>query len=251
MDTGTIVYVDYDLFNADNDELIETTREETAKKHDQHEENRTYEPLCATVGEGNFIEGFEESLAEAEAEKDYEVDIPPEKAYGERDTNAVEMLGPQQLARQVRDPDNLEVGGPVEIGGRKGTLVMFRAGRARIDFNHALAGKTLRYNYRITKVVEDRIEQVETLLKMLTGSDDFEVEFDGDDVTITIPEYLGYDQSWGMAKFQLLRSLRDSVGVQTITFRDVHPVREVGELEDDGHDHEGHDHDGHEHGEEE
>jgi len=129
--------------------------------------------------------------------------------------------------------------------------VMFRAGRARIDFNHALAGKTLRYNYRITKVVEDRIEQVETLLKMLTGSDDFEVEFDGDDVTITIPEYLGYDQSWGMAKFQLLRSLRDSVGVQTITFRDVHPVREVGELEDDGHDHEGHDHDGHEHGEEE
>ena len=46
MDTGTIVYVDYDLFNADNDELIETTREETAKKHDQHEESRTYEPLC-------------------------------------------------------------------------------------------------------------------------------------------------------------------------------------------------------------
>lgn len=248
MEEGTIVYIDYDLFEVESGDLIETTREETAKSNDMHDEGRTYEPLCVTIGEGRLIPGFEESLAEAEVDTDYEIDIPADKAYGERDSNAVEMLGPQQLARQVRDPENLQVGGPVEIGGRKGTLIMFRAGRARIDFNHELAGKTLRYNYRVNKVVEDRDEKVMTLLKMSTGSDDFEVDFEGDDVSITIPEFLGYDQSWGMAKFQLIRSLRDSVGAKTITFCDVHKFREASTEEEEHVHDENCDHD---HGEEE
>ena len=38
MEEGTIVKIDYDLFNADNDALIETTREETAKENDIHKE---------------------------------------------------------------------------------------------------------------------------------------------------------------------------------------------------------------------
>ena len=56
------------------------------------------------------------------------------------------------------------------------------AGRARIDYNHPLAGVTLRYNYQIVKVVEDRDEKVQTLMKMNTGRDDFEIEFEGDDL---------------------------------------------------------------------
>ena len=40
MDNGSIVHVDYDLYNASNDKLIETTREEVAKEHDLHDENR-------------------------------------------------------------------------------------------------------------------------------------------------------------------------------------------------------------------
>ena len=42
MDNGSIVHVDYDLYNASNDKLIETTREEVAKEHDIHDENREY-----------------------------------------------------------------------------------------------------------------------------------------------------------------------------------------------------------------
>jgi hypothetical protein len=90
---------------------------------------------------------------------------------------------------------------------------------------------------------------VMTLLKMSTGSDDFEVEFDGDDVSITIPEFLGYDQSWGMAKFQLIRSLRDTVGAKTIVFRDVHQFREAAEEEEEEHVHD--ENCDHEHDEEE
>ena len=124
MENGSIVHIDYDLYNADDDSLIETTREEVAKEADKFDENRTYSPLVTVIGDGRLIAGFEAHLAEADAETDYEFDIAPEDAYGERDPNAVETMGQDVLARSVRDPDSLAIGGPVEINGKQGVLQM-------------------------------------------------------------------------------------------------------------------------------
>jgi len=231
MEEGTIVHIDYDLFNADSEKLIETTREEVAKEHDAHDENRTYSPMVTVVGDGRLIPGFETHLGEAEAETDYSFDIEPAEAYGERDASLVETIGQNVLMRSVRDPEMLGIGAPVEIGGRTGVLQFLSAGRARIDYNHPLAGATLRYDYRITKVVEDRKEKVETLLEMNTGRDDFEVEFNDDDLTITTPEEIAYDQNWAFTKFSLVRTLRDHLGVGIVVFREVHEPRAVTEEE--------------------
>ncbi len=231
MEEGTIVHIDYDLFNADSEKLIETTREEVAKEHDAHDENRTYSPMVTVVGDGRLIPGFEAHLGGAEAETDYSFDIEPAEAYGERDASLVETIGQNVLMRSVRDPEMLGIGAPVEIGGRTGVLQFLSAGRARIDYNHPLAGATLRYDYRITKVVEDRKEKVETLLEMNTGRDDFEVEFNDDDLTITTPEEIAYDQNWAFTKFSLVRTLRDHLGVGIVVFREVHEPRAVTEEE--------------------
>ena len=231
MDNGTIVHVDYDLFNAETEKLIETTREDVAKEHDVHDENRTYSPMVTVVGDGRLIPGFEAHLAEAEVETDYTLDIEATEAYGERDAGLVETIGQNVLMRSVRDPEMLAIGAPVEIGGRTGVLQFLSAGRARIDYNHPLAGVTLRYNYRVTKVVEDRAEKVETLLNMNTGRDDFEISFEDDDLTVTTPENLAYDQNWAYAKFSLVTTLREHLGVGTIVFREVHEPREVAEEE--------------------
>jgi FKBP-type peptidyl-prolyl cis-trans isomerase 2 len=231
MDNGTIVHVDYDLFNAEAEKLIETTREDVAKEHDVHDENRTYSPMVTVVGDGRLIPGFEAHLAEAEVETDYTLDIEATEAYGERDAGLVETIGQNVLMRSVRDPEMLAIGAPVEIGGRTGVLQFLSAGRARIDYNHPLAGVTLRYNYRVTKVVEDRAEKVETLLNMNTGRDDFEISFEDDDLTITTPENLAYDQNWAYAKFSLVTTLREHLGVGTIVFREVHEPRAVAEEE--------------------
>ena len=231
MDNGTIVHVDYDLFNAETEKLIETTREDVAKEHDVHDESRTYSPMVTVVGDGRLIPGFEAHLAEAEAETDYTLDIEATEAYGERDAGLVETIGQNVLMRSVRDPEMLAIGAPVEIGGRTGVLQFLSAGRARIDYNHPLAGVTLRYNYRVTKVVEDRAEKVETLLNMNTGRDDFEISFEDDDLTVTTPENLAYDQNWAYAKFSLVTTLREHLGVGTIVFREVHEPRAVAEEE--------------------
>ena len=231
MKSGSIVHIDYDLYNADSGDLIETTREAVAQEHDRHEANRSYSPLITVIGDGRLIKGFESHLDEAKVDTDYEFDIPPEDAYGERDASAVEVMSLQQLSRSVQNPDNLQIGGMVEIGRRKGILKSFRSGRASIDFNHALAGVTLRYKYKIIKEVTDRSEKVTTLLETNTGRDGFECSFDGDDLTITLPEYVSYDQNWAYTKFGLIRTLRDHVGVQTIIFREVHAPMVADELE--------------------
>ncbi|MEC8873964.1 MAG: FKBP-type peptidyl-prolyl cis-trans isomerase [Candidatus Thermoplasmatota archaeon] len=231
MDSGSIIHIDYDLFNAGTDKLIETTMEEAAKEHDQHDENRTYSPMITIVGSERLIPGFEAHLLEAEADQEYDFEIEPEQAYGEREASKIETISQNVLLRSVRDPNTLAIGAPVEIGGRTGILQFMSAGRARMDYNHPLAGVTLRYVYRIVKVVEDREEKVQTLMKLNTGRDDFEIEFEGDDLTLTLPEEMAYDQNWRFAKFTLVTTLREQVGVGMVVFREVHEPRQIGEEE--------------------
>ena len=66
--------------------------------------------------------------------------------------------------------------------------------------------------------------RVQTLLEMNTGKDDFEVKFEKDDVTITLPESIAYDQNWPYAKFSLVRTLREHLGVGVVVFREVHEL---------------------------
>ena len=62
MKKGTIVHIDYDLYNADTELLLETTSEEVAKENDNHDERRAYKPMITVIGDGRLIKGFEENL---------------------------------------------------------------------------------------------------------------------------------------------------------------------------------------------
>jgi len=252
MENGTIVHVEYDLYNSESGDLIETTREESAKEHDVHQEGRTYTPLVCVVGAGQLIEGFENHLLEAEADTDYEIEIAPLEAYGEKDPAMIETMSVDKLLRHVRDPKSLYIGGPVTIDGKQGTLSYLAAGRARIDYNHPMAGKTLKYDYKIVKVIEDKEEKISSILESNTGHKDFEVEFDGDDVTITLPQTMLFDTNAAMLKFRLVTMLRDAVPeLGNVAYREVHEPRVI--PDDDAHVHDENcgDDCGHNHGEEE
>ena len=247
MEEGAIVHIDYELYNSE-EKLIETNIESAAKEHEMHEDGRNYSPLVAVIGGGTLIEGFEDHLLEAEAETDYEIDIACEKAYGEKNSELIEVLSQDKVLQQIRDPNSLQVNGPITLGGKTGPLTLWAAGRARIDFNHPMAGQDLRYKYKITKVIDDQGEKVAALLKANTGHDDFEVEFDGDDVAITNPEAMMFDTNAAMMKFRLVSVLRDSMNVGKVSFVEVHEERKA----NPEHGAEGHVHDENcDHGEEE
>jgi FKBP-type peptidyl-prolyl cis-trans isomerase 2 len=244
MEEGAIVHVDYDLYDGASGDLIETTRAATAKEHEVHQEGREYSPMVCVVGGGNLIPGFETALLEAKADTDIDITIPAEEAYGEKDPAQMETISRDKLLRSVRDPNQLYIGAPVNIGGRQGYLSYVAAGRCRIDYNHPMAGKDLRYSFRIVKVVEGREATVEALLQSNTGHSDFGVKFEGDDVWITLPQSMLFDTNAAMMKFSLVRVLRDAMDdLGVVTFLEVHQARGIGHVHNhDDHDHD-HDHD--------
>ena len=232
MEEGTIIHVEYDLYNADSGDLIETTREEVAKEHDIHQENRTYTPLVCVVGSGQLIPGFEESLLSAKADTDISLEIAAADAYGEKNSEMIDTMSIDKLLRYVRDPKSLYIGGPVTIDGRTGTLSYLAAGRARIDYNHPMAGRTLKYDYKIVKVITDKKEKVAALLESNTGHEGFEVNFDGDDISIITPEAMLFDTNAAMQKFRIVTVLRDSVDAGKVSFVEVHEPRVASEEEE-------------------
>ena len=242
MEEGTIVHVDYELYNCESGELIETTREAVAKEHEKHQEGRTYTPMVCVVGAGNLIPGFEAALADAKVNKETEVVIEPADAYGEKDPEQIETISIDKLIRAVQDPNSLYIGAPVNIGGRQGFLSYLAAGRARIDYNHQMAGKKLKYSFKVVKVVEGKDEQVMALLESNTGHSDFGVSFDGDDLNIVLPQTMLFDTNAAMMKFRLVTIIRDAVECGKVSFIEVHEPRGFG-IEDDDDAEEEHDED--------
>jgi len=235
MEDGAIIHVDYDLFSGETGDLIETTREEIAKEHEMHQEGRKYIPMVCVVGTGNLIPGFESALQEAKVGKEVDIEIAPEEAYGEKDGTLVETISIDKLRRAVQDPNSLYLGAPVTLNGRQGYLSYLAAGRARIDYNHPMAGKTLRYVFTVVKEVKGKEDKVLGLLESNTGHSDFEVSFKGDDLSIVLPQAMLFDTNAAMLKFRLVTLIRDAVECGKVSFVEVHEPRVIpGEEDDDG-----------------
>jgi FKBP-type peptidyl-prolyl cis-trans isomerase 2 len=247
MEEGTIVHVDYELYNNETGDLIETTREAVAKEHENHQEDRTYEPMVCIVGGGQLIPGFEAALAEAKKGKETVIVIAPEDAYGEKDAEQVETISIDKLVQAVQDPNSLYIGAPVTIKGRQGQLSYLAAGRARIDYNHPMAGKSLKYSFNIVDVIEEKEDKVTALLQANTGHSGFGVSFSGDDLSIVLPQTMLFDTNAAMLKFRLVTTIRDAIECGKVSFIEVHEPRGFGVEDDHDHDHADHDHADHDH----
>ena len=233
MEDGAIIHVDYDLFSGETGDLIETTREEIAKEHDMHQEGRSYTPMVCIVGTGNLIAGFEAALKDAKVGKEVEVEIAPADAYGEKDASLVETISIDKLRRAVQDPNSLYLGAPVNINGRQGYLSYLAAGRARIDYNHPMAGKTLKYVFTVIKEVKGKEDKVLGLLESNSGHSGFEVSFKGDDLSIILPQAMLFDTNAAMLKFRLVTMIRDAVECGKVSFVEVHEPRVIPDLDGD------------------
>ena len=233
MEDGAIIHVDYDLFSGETGDLIETTREEIAKEHEMHQEGRSYTPMVCIVGTGNLIAGFEAALKEAKVGKEVEVEIAPADAYGEKDASLVETISIDKLRRAVQDPNSLYLGAPVNINGRQGYLSYLAAGRARIDYNHPMAGKTLKYLFTVIKEVKGKEDKVLGLLESNSGHSGFEVSFKGDDLSIILPQAMLFDTNAAMLKFRLVTMIRDAVECGKVSFVEVHEPRVIPDLDGD------------------
>jgi peptidylprolyl isomerase len=159
---GSLVSVNYTARVKDTDEVIETTVEEDAKKYNIYDPTRTYEPRLIAVGDGWVLKGLDEALANANVNDNLNIDVPPEKGFGERDPDKVRMIPLRKLGEKAEE---VKVGDAIEIDDKVGIVRFIGSGRVQIDYNHRLAGKTIMYNLEVLKLLEQDNDRVIALIK--------------------------------------------------------------------------------------
>ena len=120
------------------------------------------EPLAYLHGQGNIIAGLEEALEGLSAGDAVDVTVLPEKAYGERRDDLIQVV-PRE--RFVTDGE-IEVGMTFhshesDNGGRVVRVVEVSPEQVTIDGNHPLAGVTLNFSVRIQDVREASAEELD------------------------------------------------------------------------------------------
>ncbi len=230
MEEGDIIQLEYEGWIGGSDELFDTSKPELAQEEEIFDEERTYGPMYTVVGTGRLIKGLDEHLLEAEVDKEYEIEIEPEDAYGERDPKNVETHSMREMARLKVEP---EIGRTVTIRNKTGWISGIFAGRVRVDYNHKLAGKTLRYKYKVVGKPEEPVEVIKAIIAMNYGrEEEFGIELEGDDaVAVTLPDVCKYDPNWTLAKLRLVNDMREIAGMTTVTMLEVYIKKESTEEE--------------------
>ena len=183
LETGTLVLVNLTGKVKDTNEPLETTVEEEAKALGIYDPSRRYEPRLISVGEGWVIPGIDEALKQASVGEKISIDIPPEKAFGQRDAAKIRLIPLRKFGEKAQE---ISVGDEVEYEGRVGIVRFVGSGRVQVDFNHRLAGKVLTYTIEVVKKLEDPMEKVLHLTKRWINLDEKKILATIEDKTVKI-----------------------------------------------------------------
>ncbi|MGQ9530171.1 MAG: FKBP-type peptidyl-prolyl cis-trans isomerase [Candidatus Bathycorpusculaceae bacterium] len=158
---GDFILIDYVARVKETGEVFDTTIEETAKKERLYKEGEIYEPKLVVIGESWVLKALDESLTTMEVGKTVSVEIPPEKAFGARDSEKVRRVPLRHLTAKGITPS---LGMRLEYDGKMATVRALGAGRVLLDFNPPLAGKTLVYVVTVQKKLETLNEKIGALI---------------------------------------------------------------------------------------
>ncbi|AFA40463.1 FKBP-type peptidyl-prolyl cis-trans isomerases 2 [Pyrobaculum oguniense TE7] len=196
---GDYILLDYTVILKDGGKVIETTQEAVAKEVGIYRPEEVYGPRLVVVGETPLWEPVESALLSAEEGQDFEVEVPPEKAYGVRDPNKVKVVSIREFHRHGVVPS---VGDVVDFEGQRARVVSISGGRVVLDFNHPLAGNAFIVRGRVVKKLATAEEKAVALLRLYLpriSEEKIKARLEGETLTITLPaEVLLYERIGGV-----------------------------------------------------
>jgi len=115
--------------------------------------SRSDEPLSYIHGNNMLVPGLEQALEGREEGDHFQVEVPPELGYGERDEEHFELLPREAFA----DLAGLKKGMLVNLEDGEGEPQLGRVieldnREVKVDLNHPFAGQTLLFDVEVTNV---------------------------------------------------------------------------------------------------
>ena len=234
---GDFVRLAYTARTVEDGDLVDTTDSEVAEESDVDTEEQTFEPRIIVLGANQMFPSVEDEILGEEVGATGSVVVDAAEAFGEYDEDDVRTVSADRIPEDERYP-----GAHVDLDGEHGHVVTIVGGRARVDFNHPLAGEDIEYEYEILERVEDRIERAQGLLATHFDVDlDMDLRTDeveeegaaGDDeeaetetveketLYIESDPQLQFNQQWMFSKQQIAQDLIDRLDIDRVIIQEV------------------------------
>ncbi len=111
------------------------------------------DPMTVRLGTGELAEGLELALLGLQAGDEQSLDIGPDLAFGYTDEDMIQTLPRSDFSTEMPLENGLIIEFSTPTGDTlPGTILDFDANQVRVDFNHPLAGHTVRYRVKIVSV---------------------------------------------------------------------------------------------------
>ncbi len=218
MKKGDILRLQITSSYAANGDVFETTDESLAKEKDIWHEGHEYKPKVYIIGgeSTDYPTGLELDLLKAKVAEKRELTLQANDAFGAHNPLLVETISARELVRQGIEP---EVGAPVTRRNKTGHIAGIFGGRIRVDYNHPLAGKGLKYDYTVVEVAQKPQEKIAAVLDLHYGrGEEFRVQVKAKEAEITVPDVCKFDQSWATQKLRVVIDLREHAGIDTVRY---------------------------------
>ena len=245
---GDFVRLSYTARTVEDGTLVDTTDPEVAEEEGVDQEDREFEPRIVVLGAGHLFGPVEDDILGKEAGDTGTVTVTAEDAFGAYDEDEVRTVSAEKIPEDDRYP-----GAHVDVDGQHGHVETIIGGRARVDFNHPLAGEAIEYDYEVVEVIEDRVEQAKGLLSTHLDVDlDVSIETeeveeeqlveseedDDEDEEDAEPEYetvtveketlyvestpeLAFNQQWMFQKQQIAQDIIDRLDLDRVVIRET------------------------------
>ena len=155
---GDFITVAYTARTAEDGTLVDTTDPEVAEEEGVGEDQE-FAPRTIVLGEGHVFGAVEDDIVGKEVGDTGTVTVPAAEAFGEFEEDEVRTVSTDRIPEDDRYP-----GAHVDIDGEHGHVETVIGGRARVDFNHPLAGEDVEYEYETVDEVEDREAKAQALM---------------------------------------------------------------------------------------
>lgn len=124
-------------------------------------------PFIFSLGEGMFLKGIEDFLIGKEVDK-YKIELTPEKAFGDRNRELIKIVSTEIFRKQNLKP---VPGIMFNFDGRIAKVLSVSGGRVTVDFNNPVAGKTVVYDLKVLRKIEDINEKAKAFIDFLFRRD--------------------------------------------------------------------------------
>lgn len=159
VDENDFVRVDYTARSVENEQLVDTTDPAIAEEEGVDPEQQSIEPRVVPIGAGHLFPSVEEAFIGHAIGDTGTVVVPAGEAFGEYDPDDVRTVSTDVIPEDDRYP-----GAQVELEGETGHVERIIGGRARVDFNHPLAGEDIKYEFEILELINEPEEQAKAML---------------------------------------------------------------------------------------